>query len=197
MLEARGLTYEYRKGHPILDNVSLTLQPGEVLGLSAPSGRGKTTLCRILAGYESPLSGEVLVDGKPLPEWKGYCPVQLLWQHPEQVLDPRMKMGRTLREAGLPDSRILQALGIEEQWMDRYPGELSGGEQQRFCIARALGEETRYLLADEMTAMLDLITQAGCWQFLLEETKRRNIGLLVVSHDEALLEKVCQQIFVF
>lgn len=77
--------------------------------------------------------------------------------------------------------------------MDRYPGELSGGELQRFCIARALGEGTEFLLADEISTMLDLITQSQIWNFLLEEVKRREIGLLVVSHSEALLDRICNR----
>ena len=75
----------------------------------------------------------------------------------------------------------------------RYPRELSGGELQRFCIARAWGR-TRYLLCDEITAMLDLITQAQIWQFLLEEAQRRELGLLVVSHNSTLLERICSRI---
>ena len=74
-----------------------------------------------------------------------------------------------------------------------YPQELSGGELQRFCIARALGPGTRYLLCDEITAMLDLITQAQIWDFLLREAERRNLGLLVVSHSAPLLERVCSR----
>ena len=89
------------------------------------------------------------------------------------------------------DEHLIRGLGIEKEWLERYPGELSGGELQRFCIARALGEKTRFLLADEITAMLDLITQSQIWNFLLEEVKKREIGLLVVSHSEPLLERIC------
>ena len=89
---------------------------------------------------------------------------------------------------------IIQRLGIEEDWMDRYPGELSGGELQRFCIARALGRRTKILLADEISAMLDLITQSQMWNFLLEEAGGREIGMVVVSHSEELLDRVCTRI---
>ena len=86
---------------------------------------------------------------------------------------------------------FMDGLGIERDWLNRYPSELSGGELQRFCIARALGEKTRFLLADEITTMLDLITQSQIWHFLLEEIKGREIGLLVVSHSGPLLDQIC------
>ena len=88
----------------------------------------------------------------------------------------------------------MQALHIEKAWMNRYPAELSGGELQRFCIARALRPETRFLLCDEISAMLDLVTQAQIWRLLLEEAESRNLGLLVVSHDSALLRQVCTRV---
>ena len=195
-LETKNITFRYpRRGQrPVLEHVSLTLEPGERLGLSAPSGRGKTTLCKLLSGYERPDAGEVRVDGRPLSAYRGACPVQMIWQHPETALDQLLPLEASLNEAGPVDGRLLEALHIQPQWLRRYPQELSGGELQRFCIARALGPRTRYLLCDEITAMLDLITQAQIWQFLLEEAQRRELGLLIVSHNSALLERVCGQI---
>ena len=195
-LEARDITFRYpRRGSgPVLEGVSLTLAPGERLGLFAPSGRGKTTLCKLLAGYERPGRGEVLLDGLPLPRYRGPCPVQLIGQHPETMLDPLLPLGRSLEEAGPADPRLLDELHIQPGWLTRYPGELSGGELQRFCIARALGPATRYLLCDEITAMLDLITQAQIWEFLLREGERRGLGLLIVSHNRPLLQRLCTRV---
>lgn len=191
-LEAKELSFRYQKGsRQILNHFSMTLESGERLGFAAPSGFGKTTLCKILAGYEKPDSGQVLIDGVPVQEIKGYCPVQMIWQHPELSVNPRWKMKRVLEEGGPVPERIMDGLGIERDWLNRYPSELSGGELQRFCIARALGEKTRFLLADEITTMLDLITQSQIWHFLLEEIKGREIGLLVVSHSGPLLDQIC------
>ena len=191
-LEARALSFRYDNGNrQILNNLSMTLTSTDRLGLIAPSGFGKTTFCKILAGYEKPDSGEVLLDGKPLSDWKGYCPVQMIWQHPELSVNPRWKMGEVLKEGDQVEQRIMDGLGIEPDWLNRYPSELSGGELQRFCIARALGQRTRFLLADEISSMLDLITQSQLWNFLLEEVKNREIGLLAVSHSDALLERIC------
>ena len=195
-LEARELTFYYknRKKSPLIDRFSLTLGPGERVGLTGPSGRGKTTLCRLLAGYEKPKSGSVLLDERPVGGYRGVCPVQMIWQHPETAVDPLLPLGETLREAGPPEEDILHRLGIEEAWFGRYPSELSGGELQRFCLARALRPETKILLCDEITAMLDLVTQAQIWEFLLGEADRRKMGMLVVSHSRALLEKVCTRV---
>ena len=196
ILEARDVTFYYRgrRHTPVLENFSISVSSGKRVGLKAPSGRGKTTLCRLLAGYEKPAKGQVLLDGRPVREYRGVCPVQMVWQHPETVVDPLLTLGKTLNEAGAVEQRLLDALHIEPGWLTRYPSELSGGELQRFCLARALNPEVRFLLCDEISAMLDLVTQAQIWKFLLEEAQRRGLGMLVVSHDEALLEKVCTRV---
>ena len=191
-LEADNLSFRYHNGNrQILNHVSFNLNRGERLGITAPSGFGKTTCCKILAGYEKPDEGTVYVDGRPIGEYRGYCPVQMIWQHPELSVNPRLRMRAVLLEGDRVEQRIVDGLGIEKDWLNRFPAELSGGELQRFCIARALGERTRYLLADEISTMLDLITQSQIWNFLIREVESRQIGLLVVSHSEGLLEKVC------
>lgn len=194
-LEGLDLQFRYPKSpRTVLSGVSLTLEGGQRLGILAPSGRGKTTLCKLLAGYETPDGGSVLLDGRPLASYPGPCPVQLVWQHPEEAVDPLMTLGDTLKEGGAIAPRILEGLGIRAEWCTRYPAELSGGELQRFCVARALGPGTAFLLADEMTAMLDAVSQASLWAFVLEECRRREIGLLAVSHDRALLDRVCDRV---
>lgn len=177
----------------MLSDVSLELGSTDRLGIAAPSGFGKTTLCQILAGYRTPTTGRVCVDDMPLPG-SGYCPVQMIWQHPELSVNPRLKMREVLCEGDRIPERIVEGLGIERDWLNRYPAELSGGELQRFCIARALGEKTKFLLADEISTMLDLITQSQIWNFLIKEVSEREIGLLVVSHSEPLLERLCSRI---
>lgn len=194
-LEAENLSFSYEnRGRRILNRLSLSVESGERVGLSAPSGFGKTTCCRILAGYERPDSGQVLVDGRPLSEYRGRLPVQMIWQHPEQSVNPRWKMRKVLAEGGALSPDLIRRLGIREEWLDRYPSELSGGELQRFCIARALGKETGILLADEITTMLDMVTQSIIWHVLLEEAKKRDLGILVVSHSESLLRQVCTRV---
>lgn len=191
-LEAKNISFRYDNGNKqILNDLTMYMDSGERLGLIAPSGFGKTTCCKILAGYEKPDQGEVLLDGKPLSSCKGYCPVQMIWQHPENSVNPRLKLKEVLKEGDRVEDRVIEGLGIEPEWLNRYPAEVSGGELQRFCIARALGGKTRFLLADEISTMLDLITQSQIWNFLISEVERRNIGLLAVSHSQGLLERVC------
>lgn len=194
-LEAKNLSFSYDvKGRQILRQFSLSADSSERVGIIAPSGFGKTTLCKILSRYEAPQSGEVLLDGKPLSEYGAYCPIQMIWQHPEQAVNPRLRMKNVIEEGDRTAPELIEKLGIEPDWMNRFPTELSGGELQRFCIARALGQRTRFLLADEITTMLDLITQSQIWHFLIEETERRNIGMLVVSHSPELIKKVCTRV---
>ena len=195
ILEAKNLSFRYEEsGRKILDLFSLQVDSSERVGILAPSGFGKTTLCKILAGYEEPETGTVLMDGKSLYSYKGYCPVQMIWQHPEQAVNPRLRMRNVFEEGDQVETELIKKLGIEPDWMNRFPTELSGGELQRFCIARALGKRTRFLLADEISTMLDLITQSQIWHFLMEETQRRGIGMIVVSHSPELVEKVCTRV---
>lgn len=193
-LTAEDISFQYDNGNRrILNRISLEINAGERVGLLAPSGFGKTTFCKILAGYERPTEGRILLDGAPLQNFRGRLPVQMIWQHPEQSVNPKWKMGKVLEEGRPMDETLIGKLGIRSEWLDRYPAELSGGELQRFCIARALGQETRILLADEITTMLDLITQSEIWNILIEETGRRMIGMLIVSHSESLINSVCSR----
>ena len=173
-LRAENISFRYDRKSPwILKNVDLTLDAGERVALTGPSGCGKSTLSKILAGYLEPTEGQVLLDGKPLPT-RGYSPVQLIYQHPEQAVNPRWKMERTLKECWEPDEELLKEMGIESEWLKRWPSELSGGELQRFCIARVLGPQTRFLVCDEITTMLDVITQAQIWELLMERAHERD-----------------------
>ncbi len=191
MLEARNITAAY-DGRIVFRALTLAVEAGERVQIAAPSGAGKTTLCRILAGYLAPQTGEVLIDGAPLPR-RGRCPVQLIGQHPERAVDPRMRMAAALAETKADPSEIERlrcVLGIQDRWLTRYPHELSGGELQRFCIARALAASPRYLIADEISTMLDAVTQAHIWRALLAEVEARDMGLVFVSHSPALAKRI-------
>ena len=123
--------------------------------------------------------------------------MQLIYQHPEYAVNPKWKMHQVVTEAWDIDLETLDAFGIKEEWLTRWPSELSGGELQRFCIARALGEKTKFLIADEMTTMLDAVTQAYIWNIVVAQVRKRGIGMIVVTHNHALAERVCDRILDF
>ncbi|MDR5904979.1 ABC transporter ATP-binding protein [Franzmannia qiaohouensis] len=191
MLEACDVTVGYRRGESVLRGISLQLAAGEWLGLSGASGSGKSTLGRVLAGHLAPRRGSLRLDGTALPR-RGLHPVQWLPQVPELAVNPRWRIGRVLNEAWSPSAAQRRRFGIDDAWLERYPHELSGGELQRVVVLRGLAPGVRYLIADEITSMLDAITQAALWQALGEEAQARRLGVLVIGHDPALLQRLCQ-----
>lgn len=193
-LSAENISFRYTdKSSWILKDVNLKIETGERVGIVGPSGYGKSTLAKILAGYNRADSGQVLLDGKPL-QAKGFCPVQMIYQHPELAVNPRWKIEKTLNECWNPDEKILERFGIEKDWLTRWPRELSGGELQRFCIVRLLSPETKFLICDEITTMLDVISQAQIWNVLLQMAEERNYGMLIVTHNMDLAKRVCTRI---
>ena len=192
MLEAKDLSYRYGSDSPVLRNVSLRVADGERLALLGPSGRGKSTLALLFAGYLPLQQGSITLDGAPLPK-DCYNPVQLIYQHPEKAMDPRWKVGDTLREAWDVPEELLTAIGAEPDWLTRWPHELSGGQLQRLSILRALSPKTRVLIADEITASLDPITQAQIWSVILREIEKNRTMLIAITHNEALAQRICKR----
>lgn len=190
MLEAKDLSYRYGSDSPVLRNVSLRVADGERLALLGPSGRGKSTLALLFAGYLPLQQGSITLDGAPLPK-DCYNPVQLIYQHPEKAMDPRWKVGDTLREAWDVPEELLTAIGAEPNWLTRWPHELSGGQLQRLSILRALSPKARVLIADEITASLDPITQAQIWSVILREIEKNRTMLVAITHNEALAQRIC------
>ena len=195
VLVAEDICFGYASGSLVLEHVNLQVEQGERVALQAASGRGKSTLCQILAGYLMPDAGRVLLDGKEPRACKGKAnPVQLIWQHPEQAVDPYIRLSETVKEAGEVPQQLLDDLGIKPEWLTRYPHELSGGELQRCCIARALAVEPQFIVADETSTMLDAITQAQLWRFLLDYCEKNQVGMVLVTHSQALLERLATRV---
>lgn len=189
-LEAKNVYFRYDRKQPwVLEDCNIKVEKGERLAIFAPSGYGKSTLAMLLSGYIKPVRGDILLDGKPLPK-KGVCPVQLIYQHPEKAINPRWRLSRVLEESGRIDENVIRAFGIEPAWLDRFPRELSGGELQRFCVARALMSGADYLICDEISTMLDVITQAQIWKVLLEEADKRDMGIIAVTHNRHLADRI-------
>ncbi|TFV63717.1 UNVERIFIED_ORG: ATP-binding cassette domain-containing protein [Bacillus sp. AZ43] len=197
MLRADDLWFRYAPRRPwVLAGTGLRVAPGEVVGLCGPSGGGKSTLGRVLAGHLRPDRGRVTVDGEPPGRRRGPHPVQLVLQHPDRAMDPRWTVRDVLAGTGAGTAAIdgLDRQLVDPRWLDRYPHEISGGELQRVNLARALLARPRYVVADEITASLDAVTQARVWHLLLEHCRPAGIGVLAVAHDRPLLEAVADRI---
>ena len=190
-LKATNISFKYPSAKEyLLKDVNLELDNNKIMGLIGDSGSGKSTLCKILSGYVTNYEGSVTFDGNPLPK-KGFKPVQLIYQHPEKVMNPKWKMEQVLKESwDVPDD-LLNEFGIQKSWLTRFPQELSGGELQRFSVLRSLNPNTKFLIADEMTTMLDAITQVQILDSVLKIVKQRNMGFLLVSHDMDLVDTIC------
>ncbi|MEJ5080965.1 MULTISPECIES: ABC transporter ATP-binding protein [unclassified Ochrobactrum] len=188
MLEARNLSAKFGK-RLVFEGVSLSLKRSSIYCISGPSGCGKTTLGRIFAGLNRPSKGDVTFDGSKLPSSKRW-PVQYLYQSPLSAMNPRWKIRKIIAEAGETDAETARMLGVEAEWDDRYPHELSGGQLQRVSILRALGAKPDFLVADEITSALDPIAQAQIWHLLMGLTQKYELGIVAISHDTSLLSRI-------
>ena len=158
-LEARDISFRYGEGErQVLAHVDLTVESGERVGIMAPSGFGKTTLLKILAGYERPESGEVLLDGTPLERFRGYVPVQMIWQHPELSVNPARRLKTVLAEGDWPeDGGVIEGdfdatgLTVAPGFADphvhfRDPGQTYKESMVSGCRASASGGYTNVLI---------------------------------------------------
>ncbi|NDL59988.1 ABC transporter ATP-binding protein [Phytoactinopolyspora mesophila] len=204
-LTATDITVGYRRGSPVLDGVTLSVDPGRVIGLAGPSGCGKSTLARVVALLLAPWSGEVMVDGERVHRTRHRAPrrlrtaVGVVFQSPRRSVDPRFTLAEVMAEplrASHRSSRevrdrvetLAARVDLTADLMSRKPHEVSDGQLQRACLARALALQPRYLVCDEMTSMLDASTTAALVRVVNDEVAERDMGVLAVSHDDALLD---------
>ena len=192
---------------PSVDDVSIELREGEILGLVGESGSGKSTVARCITGLETPTAGTVEFSdpatGSPLPWSREQA--QLVFQNPYGSLNPTMSVRQTLAEAlaaagkGADEAAILALMdrvGLEPQLIDRRPGTLSGGQCQRVAIARALAPEPRLLIADEAVTALDANIQTHVLETLLDLRRRLNLAILFISHDLDTVRRISDRIAV-
>ncbi|MEU8900394.1 ATP-binding cassette domain-containing protein [Nocardia sp. NPDC048505] len=196
MLAATAVTAAYGKSETLFTDLDFTVRPGEVVGLSGDSGSGKTTLVRLLAGLLTPAAGTVTLDGAPLP--KRGTDIAVVFQSPRTATNPRFTLARIIAEPARirgerpPDpTRFATEVGLTPDLLDRRPHEVSDGQLQRACLARALAQNPRYLLCDEATAMLDAATTAALLRSITARAATAALGVLLVSHDEDLLAACC------
>lgn len=197
-----------------VSDFSLTIFQGETLGLVGESGCGKSSIARIAAGIYMPDSGELYYNGKQLKlnnykERRAYAKqVQIIFQDPFASLDPRMTVDmqiienlliQTMKREDNHGERVLELLemvGLSQSCIGRFPHELSGGQLQRICIARALAANPQFLICDEPTSALDVSVQSQIINLLQKLQKQLNLTYLFISHDLNLVRYLSSKIAV-
>ncbi|MFF4103032.1 ABC transporter ATP-binding protein [Streptomyces sp. NPDC001903] len=209
MLELRNITAGYDRRRPVVRDAHLTLRPGESLGLLGPSGCGKSTLARVAALLHRPDRGSVTLDGTAVTGFRHRAPrslrvgVGVVFQQPRLSADPRLRLRDLVAEPlratgrrGEADEAVPELaarVGLGADLLARRPHEVSDGQLQRACLARALVLRPRWLVCDEMTAMLDASTTAALVGVVEEYRAETGAGLLAVGHDPVLLARWCDR----
>lgn len=197
-----------------IDDISFTINKGEILGLAGESGSGKTTTGEILVRLQDVTDGEVIFDGHDFmyetreEEKEFRKEIQMIFQDPYETLNPRFTIFETIAEPlkiyGMKDKdeiyrRVLEVLQIAElrpaeQYIFRYPHELSGGQRQRVAIARGIVLEPKFLVADEPVSMLDVSIRADILNLLKDLRDKMGLTMLYVSHDLSTIRYLCDRI---
>jgi oligopeptide/dipeptide ABC transporter ATP-binding protein len=224
LVEISGLCKHYPLGRRLfhrsdvvraVEDVSLTIPPGQNLGLVGESGCGKSTLGRTVLRLAEPTAGRICIDGVDVTALKGReltafrRRAQMIFQDPYGSLNPRMTVRQTLREplrihglcsdAASESQRIVELVnqvGLPEASLDRYPHEFSGGQRQRIVIARALAVDPKLVVADEPVSALDVSIQAQIVNLLRDVQDQKGLTYLFISHDLKVVQHLCDQVAV-
>lgn len=212
-MEAVSVSYGGRRAPTVVQDVSVTLDPGETLGVVGESGSGKTTLGLAALGLLPITSGSVRIDGREIAGLSGSAlrkaraRASMIFQSSSASLDPRRTVGWSITEPLLARGRGLSArqdaarllladVGLKPEMEQRYPHQLSGGQKQRVGIARALAASPAVLVCDEPTSALDVSVQAQIVNLLLRLQAERGLAMMFITHDLAVVEAVSHRIAV-
>ncbi len=214
-IENVSASYTGKETEKVLENIDLKIRRGRTVALVGESGSGKSTLARVITGLLPPLEGKVIYGGKELPPaLKSRKPetlriMQMIYQMPDTALNPRQRVrdviGRPLTfyfgmKGKEKDDRIIELLEKIElspkKYKDRYPGELSGGEKQRVCIARALAAKPEMIICDEVTSALDQLVAEDILKLLQDLQNELHVSYLFITHDLATVKAISDEIVV-
>ena len=196
-----------------VDHVSFQVMPSQTVGIVGESGSGKSTLAKLLCCLEEPTEGQIRLCGQEIGKRKGkkqremYRKLQMVFQDPVSSFDPRRTLGdgigESLRNHGMSREEarkrvelLLEQCDLPEEFAGRYPHEVSGGQCQRAAIARALAIEPQLLICDEATSALDVTVQKQIMELLDRMRKEKNLTILFICHNLALVQSFCDQILV-
>jgi peptide/nickel transport system ATP-binding protein len=207
MSELRFEDVTVRYGHyTAVDQVSLTVPAGQIVGLVGESGSGKSTLARAAVGLAPLDAGRILLDGEPVPTKGRRRPLQMVFQDPYSSLDPRMTIGESVAEAIPPGSsraarrseveRLLELVHLDPARAGARPSELSGGQRQRVALARALAGRPQVVVADEITSALDVSIQGAVLNLVRELQRELGLSMLFISHNLAVVRYVATHVAV-
>ncbi|MCB0895206.1 MAG: ABC transporter ATP-binding protein [Nocardioidaceae bacterium] len=203
-LRFEGVTVRYGATTAV-DDVSLVVPPGSVVGLVGESGSGKSTLARAAVGLAPVCAGLITVGGAPVPS-RGRRPLQMVFQDPYSSLDPRMSIGESVAEAmprgaGRAErraevARLLELVHLDPTRAAARPAELSGGQRQRVALARALAGRPQVVIADEITSALDVSIQGAVLNLVRELQRELGLSILFISHNLAVVRYVATHVAV-
>lgn len=214
LLAVSDLSHHYPHAGTVLNGVSLQLHSGETVALLGRSGCGKSTLARLLVNLESPAQGAIYWRGEPLAKLnrakhKAFRrDIQMVFQDSISAVNPRKTVREILREPMrhllsmkktqqlARASEMLRAVDLDDSILDKRPPQLSGGQLQRVCLARALVVEPKLLILDEAVSNLDLVIQAGVIRLLKKLQQQFGTACLFITHDLRLVERFCQRVMV-
>ncbi|OZC53725.1 ABC transporter ATP-binding protein [Rhodococcus sp. 06-156-3C] len=201
-LDASDITAAYPGTNDVLVRQSLSVPAGELVGLAGPSGSGKSTMARVLALLLAPREGVVCIDGVDVSGVGFSVPpdvrrkVALLFQSPRSATDPRMTLRSIIEQPAVIARRaadvdeLADSVGLTTDLLARKPHQVSDGQLQRACVARALAQKPKYLICDEATAMLDAATTAAIVRLIQGNADAAGMGVLMISHDVELLSAI-------
>jgi len=214
ILEIENVSASYTGEAKVLKDIDLKIRRGRTVALVGESGSGKSTLARVITGLLTPMEGRIVFNSAELPpalksrNRENLRQLQMIYQMPDTALNPKQKIKKILerplkfyfgmkkRERSARIKELLEQIELPESYINRYPTELSGGEKQRICIARALAAKPELVICDEVTSALDQLVAEGILELLQDLQNELHVSYLFITHDLATVKAIADEIVV-